>query len=302
MRIRPTTVLGGLAVMALVVFSGVAGGQGMTAPPTLDGLDRPVPPAFRTVTADRVVSALALDRLAGLMSEEIVASGDPLQPVEPGASDPEWAVIAGRIAAAPRIRTGLRQGVARGLSGLDPGARAAMAEALGFLESDLGRRVVGMELAARAALADPEIEAEARAGFARAAGRGDPRVDQIRRLIAASDTVEPAVAASLGIAMASMMAMQETLGLAPTAEAVAEDVWLLEPELRAEQAGWIEALFFLSTATLTPPEMERLIAEAARPGSRRLGAMVDAAAADVFVRVARDLGRAAALRRMGTRL
>ena len=263
------------------------------------------PPQFRPVDADRIVAAMQVDRLAEVLAAEIAVSGDPFRPDSPEQDGPDegWGAIVSRVAPAGRIRAGLRDAIARGVEGLgDPAERAAVAEALSFWEGGLGRRVVLLEIGAREALAAPDIEATARESFAAAAARGNPRAAQVRALMDAADLVEPAVAASLNIAVATLEGAQEAAQNGPRDPSIIEDAWAQEPEIRADQTGWIEALVFMASAPLSDAEMVRLIEAAGHPGNRRLSAILNEAATTTFVDVARDLGRASALRLQGEQL
>lgn len=267
------------------------------------GVELGPPPAFQPVDAARVAAAMQVDLLAEVLAAEIAAAGDPFRPETGPEADPDdgWPAIVARIAPPGRIRDGLRQGIAQGVAELaDPAERASVAEALGFWEGDLGRRVVRLEIDARQAMAAPDIEATARDAFAAAAARGDPRVAQVRALIEAADLVEPAVAASLNIALATLRGAQEAAGAVDPS--IIEDAWLQEPEIRADQTGWIEALIFMASAPLSDAEMALLVQTAGTPGNRRLNIILSEAAGATFAEIARDLGRASGLRQMGDRL
>lgn len=304
---RPRRAAGGsrglwLPVLLLGLLSlglSPAAGQGVPAP-----MPGTAPQVTAEVTAERVVAALGLDQLAEALAAEIVTAGDPLGPppvAAPGqGADAGWRTIAGQVAPVGRVRAGLRAEVGRALETLDPAAWAAIEPSLVFWESDLGRRVLALEFAARAAMADPAADAAARAEFAAAAGRELPRVEEVRKLIATADLVEPAVAASMNVALAVMEGIADGADLPP--DLLTADVWDMEPEIRADQAAWIEALIFLSTGPLDGPELDRLIAETATPGGQRLNRIVDRAATAVLVPMARDLGRASARRSKGSRL
>ena len=301
----PVVATFGLAVaLALTGPARDAVAQGASAP-----LPPAAPPVFQPVTADRIAAALRLDALAEVLAAEVAVSGDPLGSATrlPAAPDPVadegWARIVARIAPAGRIGRGLRDGVAAELSALaDPADRAALAGALAFWETPLGRRTLDLEHSARRALTEPGAETAARAAFDRAAAQGAPRVDQIRRLIEAGDLVEPAVASSLNIALASMQGIRDAGAFDADDADLAADVWLQEPEIRAEQAGWLEALLFLATGPLDDAEVEALIVQAETPGARRLNRIVDAAATAVFAAIAHDLGKASAQRLAGQKL
>lgn len=263
------------------------------------------PPPFQAVDADRIVAAMQVDLLADVLAAEIAASGDPFRPDTRPHEGPDegWGAIVARVAPPQRVRAGLRDGIARGVDSLrDPAERAAVAEALSFWETSLGRRVVLLEIGAREALAAPDIEATARDAFAGAAARGHPRAAQVRALVEAADLVEPAVAASLNIAVATVQGAQEAAQGRAGDPSILEDAWAQEPEIRADQTGWIEALVFMASAPLSDAEMAQLIRAAGQPGNRRLGAILNEAATETFVGIARDLGRASVLRLRGERL
>lgn len=294
----------GLGALALVACLGLAAAP---APSFAQARLAPgqAPPQFRPVDGDRIVAAMQVDLLADVLAAEIAASGDPFRPEagRPGQADEGWTAIVARIAPPARIRAGLRDGIGRGVAQLgDPAAQAAVAEALAFWESPFGRRVVLLEIGAREALAAPDIEATARDAFAAAAARGHPRVAQVRALVEAADLVEPAVAASLNIAMATLQGAQEAVTGRRGDPSLVEDAWVQEPEIRADQTGWIEALVFMATVPLSEAEMAQLIRAAGHSGNRRLSAILNEAATATFVGIARDLGRASALRQAAERL
>lgn len=287
------------ALSGLVAMPGlaVAPGRAVAQQPELPA--RP-PAEFRAVDPARVEEAMQLDLLARVLAAEIAAAGDPLRPLPPGVRDPRWQAIAARIASPQRILAGLRAGVAGGLAALDqPGQRAAVAEALGFWETPLGRRAILLELAAREAMIAPGFEAAARADFAGAAARNHPRAGQVRALVAAGDLVEPAVAAALNMSVALLEGVAQAEGRPAERAALLRRAWAQEPAIRADQSGWIEALLHVATGPLSDAEMALLVRAAGRPGHHRLNAILQEAAAGVFAGIARDLGRASARRGPG---
>ena len=292
----------GLTGLVLAACLGLAPPPAFAQAPLAPGQ---APPQFQAVDADRIVATMQVDLLADVLAAEIAASGDPFRPDTPPHAGPDegWGVIVERVAPAQHIRRALRDGIARGVEGLrDPAERAAVAEALSFWESGLGRRVVLLEIGAREAMASPDIEATARESFAAAAARSHPRAAQVRELMEAADLVEPAVAASLNIAVATLQGAQEAVQGSARNSSILEDAWAQEPEIRADQTGWIEALVFMASAPLSDAEMTRLIEASGHPGNRRLGAILNEAATGTFVEIARNLGRASALRLQGERL
>lgn len=292
--VRAVCIAAALSGLLAMPGSPVAPGRAAAQQPDLPAQ----PPAeFRVVDPARVEQAMRLDLLATVLAAEIAAAGDPLRPLPPDVRDPRWQAIAARVASPQRILAGLRAGVAEGLAALDRQAqRAAVAEALSFWETPLGRRVILLELAAREAMIAPGFEAAARADFAGAAARNHPRAEQVRALIAAGDLVEPAVAAALNMSVALLEGVAQAERRPVDREALLRRAWAQEPSIRADQSGWIEALLHVATGPLSDAEMALLVRAAGRPGHHRLNAILQQAAAGVFAEIARDLGRASARR------
>ncbi|WP_134726629.1 hypothetical protein [Paracoccus luteus] len=269
-------------------LGGAASGQPLASPPASQQALAPM--------ADRVAAALDLDRLALVIAAEMTGLADPLSSAADGTGDAQWAQAVRRIATPDRLARGLRAGLDQAIA--DMGARppAPLAEAVAFWTGDLGRRALSLQLSARVALVDPGVEAAASAAFAEAMARADPRAAQVTRLIAAADLVDPAVALSLNMGMAMLRGLRDAGGLAVplSDDDIAAEVAAQEAQLRAQLAGWAEALLYLSCAGLTDAEVEVLIAIAASPGGRELSALADRAALVALTDVARSLGRASA--------
>lgn len=286
------------AVCAVALAAGVgatAAAQGPGPAP----LGQPLPRAVAEVpSVEQVAGAMQLGALADVVALEMARLPDPLSPLPKGIPDPGWAQIAAGIATPGRIARGMRRGLAEALAARADAPAASLAEALAFWTSDLGRRAMALQLSARTALADPAAEAAARAAFAEATARADPRAAQITRLAAAADLVDPAVALSLNASLAMLRGLRDGGGMAPppSDEALTAGLAAQEPMLRAELAGWIEALLYLSCAGLSDGEVEVLIAATATPGAHELAALVGRGAEAALTDVAAALGLASAAR------
>lgn len=297
-RCRAPAVRGGLLVCAVALAAGVG------TPVTAQGLgpspDGQSPPhvAAAVPSVEQIAAAMQLGALADVVAREIARVPDPLSPLPEGIPDAGWARIAARIATPGRIALGLRRGIASALAARGDAPAASLSAALAFWTSDLGRRAMALQLSARAALAEPAAEAAARAAFAEATARADPRAAQITRLVAAAHLVDPAVALSLNASLAMLRGLRDGGGMArpPTDEALTAGLAAQEPMLRAELAGWIEALLYLSCAGLNDAEVEVLIAATATPGAHDLAALVGRGAEAALTDVAGALGLASAAR------
>lgn len=263
------------------------------------GLAQAVPetapaPSRATVTAERLRTVLRLDEIAEVIAAEAVA-----QAAEPARPDHDLQQAIAAEVTPHRIQALTIAALERGLAAT---SSTTIAPAVRFLESPLGQRYVTLQLSARRAMADPTGKKAALAGFDRAAARGEPRVGQIRRLVAAGDMVAPAVASSMGASLAFMRGLNESGAASLPEKDLLALIWSQEPALQAEHQGWVEAFLYLALGPLSDPEVDRLIREADRPASRRLDVIVQTAFDTAMMQIMRDTGRAVGLAPQGQSL
>lgn len=171
---------------------------------------------------------------------------------------------------------------------------AVLAEAVAFLGSDLGQRVVGLEIEARRAFLDTALEEAARVAADDRAGARDPLVKQIRRFVVAADLLESNVAASLSANLAFMTGMSDSglYGEGLPQDQLLADVWADEASLRDSSALWLDAFLGLAYAPLTEAELEAYISFMESPAGKRLNAALFSAYGSVYRQISYDLGRA----------
>jgi hypothetical protein len=172
---------------------------------------------------------------------------------------------------------------------------------LAFYQSDLGARVVGLEIDARRAFIDDVAEDAARVAADRRRAEKDPRHVQLERFIAAGDLLEMNVAGALSGNLAFLTGMNET-GIyseaLPQADIMA-DVWGQEEQIRSDTTSWLHAFLGLAYQPLTDAELDAYIAFMESPAGQRLNAALFLAYDQVFRQVSQDLGRAAGLAMQG---
>lgn len=243
---------------------------------------------------EQLWQVLQLAELMPIMQDEARAEAETMEATmfERG-GDGRWIEIVAEIHDPKRLEGLFRAGLAKALADV-PADR--IAEALDFYQTALGQRLVGLETSARVVMLDPDAEVDAKASFATAASRADPRADQIRRLIDDADLVDPNVAGGMNAALAFARGFDDGGGYPmPMTEAqMLTDVWSQEPAIRAETLGWMEAYLFLAYSPLTDDEVEAYIRFAASPGGRVLSEVLFQAFDAQFVQTSRDMGFAAA--------
>ncbi|MCF3974920.1 DUF2059 domain-containing protein [Paracoccus sp. EGI L200073] len=269
---------------------------------------KPVPPeaaaeaAGRQELVDRIWEVMELDQLMPILQHEALAEADALEDGMPGGvGDDGWTEAVSQIHQPARLRALFEAGLRQKLAGpVDPRLDAA----LEFYRSALGRRLIGLEMSTRQAMLEPEIEASARQAFSAAASRGDPRVDQIARLIEQADLVGPNVAGGMNAAVAFSQGFADGGGfdMPMTRDQILADAWSQEAELGARTRVWIESYLLLAYAPLSDAELETCIRFASSPAGKALSAALFAGFEAMFMQTSRDMGLAAAAQMQGQRL
>lgn len=175
---------------------------------------------------------------------------------------------------------------------------SARQDALDFARSELGARIVGLEISARAALLDAEIDlaARRRLDIARGAPAADPdaqRLEQVRARIAANDLVDLNVSLGLNTSFAYYTGLLEENELeGMTAQDLLALVWAQEDPIRAEVTDWIESYYFMAFHPLSDSEMDSYITYVATEDAQAFNTAMFQAFGVVFERVSRQVGRA----------
>ena len=149
-------------------------------------------PAWADARMTVLVDLLELRQAAVILSDEGQAHAEMLnQDMLGGQGGPGWQMQVESIHDAGRMVEMVRRALEETMTS------AEVEQAIDFYSTELGGRIVGLENAGRAAIAEPEVEQIARAHYGVLAGDHDPRVALIRRLIDAADMVDRNVSTAL---------------------------------------------------------------------------------------------------------
>jgi hypothetical protein len=262
-----------------------------------DGQASTEAPAEVSVAA--LSQALQLEALFDALREEGLGYGETLEAdMFPGGGGPQWAAAVAAIYDPTTLR-GLFEASLESELGSDPEALTGI---LAFLTSDLGKRVVGLEIEARRAFLDTATEEAARVAADNRFADRDPKARLLERFIAAGDLVEMNVAGALSGNLAFMTGMSEAgaYGQEIPEEDLMSDVWAQEEQIRGDTSSWLYAYLGLAYDPLTEAELQTYIDFMESPEGKRLNAALFTAFNDVFRQVSHDLGRAAGLAMIGT--
>lgn len=282
-----------LALIALLSLAAPGHAQ-TTASPTED----PAAQAAETAETEALLAALRFDELLEVMRDEGLAQGGTLQAdMFPSGGGAGWPVALDRIYEVDRLRAGFAAAFEAELAS-EP---ELVADILAFYASDLGQRVVALEIEARRAFLDEAAEEAARvAADRRRAGR-DPRFALIERFIAAGDLLEMNVAGALTGNLAFMTGMNDSgaYGQGMPRDQLMMDVWGQEEQVRTDIRSWLEAYLGLAYQPLDDAELEGYIAFMESPQGQRLNAALFVGFDRMFRQLSYDLGRAAGVAMLG---
>ena len=249
------------------------------------------------VSVDRVTEVMRLGELFVVLREEGLAYGDSLEEdMFPSGGGADWRAEVSDIYDAARLQAAFSKALAERLKDRPD----AVADIIAFFETDLGKRVVELEIEARRAFLDTAAEEAARVAAEDAAAARDPKVALVRRMIEAGDLLEMNVAGALSGSLAFMTGMAESgaYGGMPQDQLLA-DIWGQEEQIRADSSSWLNAYLGLAYAPLSEAELESYVAFWESAAGQELNAALFAAFDEVFRPVSLDLGRAAGRAMLG---
>ena len=272
-----------LLAAALAAAPLVATGQGAAAPPEST--------ARQQAQVEPLLVALGLDALLPVMRQEGLAHADDLaRDMLPGRGGARWDALVDEIYDVDRMRRIMRASVAADLP------EEAVAPLLAFFTSELGERVVGLEVSARRALLDEAVE-EASHDALRDLRAGDsPRLTVIESFVEANDLVEMNVVGALNSNYAFYQGLSagNAFDGELSEEEMIRDVWNQEAQIRADTRQWVYSYLAMAYRPLTDAEIDRYTALSLTPEGQALNTALFAGFDRMFGTISRELGLAAA--------
>jgi len=256
----------------------------------------PTPVAAQIATpdtqgADRLFDALGLPDLVEVMRAEGIVYGEEIAgQLFPGRDPDRFLDEVARIYEPARLENAMRDAFATALGD------AETADAIAFFEGDPGARIVSLEVGARQARLDEDVEAAADERAALARADGTDRLALVERFIDANDLVEANVVGALNANYAFYLGLADG-GAFPgevSADEMLADVWAQEDEIRASTTDWLHSFLLMAYGPLADEEIETYIAFSETDAGRRTNAALFAAFDEMFVGVSRALGQGAA--------
>lgn len=245
---------------------------------------------------DRLIDALALHDILGIMREEGMGYGQQLRDeMFPGRGGVDWDNTVARIYEPDRMHEVMRSGLSAELVGAD------LDPLITFFTSPVGQRVVQLEVTARRAMLDDTIEEASRQALYDLRENDTGRLGQLDRFVTANDLVEWNVMGALNSNFAFYLGLVEG-GAFPfeiTEEQILADIWDQEPEIRLETEEWLYSYLLMAYDPLVDGDLEAYIALSLSPEGQALNRALFEAFDTLFWVVSRELGQGAATQMAG---
>lgn len=240
---------------------------------------------------DRLVDALGLpDVLAVMQSEGIDYGGTIRDDLFPGRGGIGWDVTVQGIYDYDKMLGEVRNGIAERLSedSYDP--------LLTFFESTQGQAIISLEVSAREALVDEDVEELANQAYADLNDEGGPRLEQLQEFVAVNDLVESNVMGAMNSNFAFYVGLMDGSAFEGelTEDQILRDVWAQEDNIRADSTEWVYSFLTLAYQSLHSDDLDAYIALSGTDAGQELNAALFGAFDDMYVRISRELGLAAA--------
>ena len=169
-------------------------------------------------------------------------------------------------------------------------------EMTAFFTTPLGKRIVALEISARKALLDQEVEDASRAALDKMRADRHPRLAVLGAFIAAGDLLEANVAGALNANLAFYQGMLDGVAFPDPVgqdQAIA-DVWAQETEIRTETEHWLYSYLGMAYQPLSDADLDAYVAFSAGAAGKALNRALFAAFDTMFTGISRDLGLGAA--------
>ncbi len=238
---------------------------------------------------DDLLESLQINDMLEIMRAEGLAYGEELaDDMIPGGHGQSWQSLLTQIYDPDKMHTIMRRGFAEIIEESDPTPLIA------FFNSDLGQRIIQLELSARRAMIDDVVEEAARQSYLDLRGTDDARLKQIERFIAVNDLLEANVTGALNASFRFYSGLVQGGGLGMSEADILQDVWSQEEETRDDTREWIYAFLLLAYEPLSDEELDAYIALSETTQGRALNRALFAGFNDMYDEVSFALGLAAA--------
>ncbi len=240
---------------------------------------------------------LQMDKTLTIMSREAVANAAEVAPdLFGGASPAKWTDAVATLFDPVTARAAFDAGLLPAMTSANQGD---LQQALDYFNTPMGQRMLDLELSAREALLDPDVEAAAKQSWADLLADPMPasaqRAQLIRDIVAATDLIESNVSSAMNGNFAFFQGLAEAGGFAAqmTQDDMLAEVRGQEAELRADTADWLYPFLAMAYTPLSDDELRGYIAFSKSPAGQALNGVLFLAFDEMGAAQSRGMGLAA---------
>ncbi|MFN7225019.1 MAG: DUF2059 domain-containing protein [Paracoccaceae bacterium] len=284
--------------LCLVFGVGIATVPVGTAPARADMVTGQIQPTVNAARIARLTDTMLMDEIIAVMRDEGIEYGRTLSSemfADKGGA--QWDAIVALIYDADTMRQRLDEALAQALSAAGGDLDAIEA----FFGSPQGQEILRLEIEARRALLDNDVEEAAKLSWEDLQTDGGPRMERLKRFAEVNDLIESNVMGAMNANLAFYKGLSES-GAFPeemTEDQMLSDVWGQEPDVRAETTDWLFPFLSMAYQPLSDDKLDGYIAFSETPAGQTMNAALFAAFDAVFAKISYDLGRAAAKQMQG---
>ena len=234
--------------------------------------------------------AIQMPQMITIMRQEGLDYGETLgAELIPGGGQGRWDSAVSDIYDADVMTQAMRDGFQAAIGDTD------LTPIIAFYTSEPGSTIVGLEVSAREALLDPEIEAASKDAAQIARMDGDPRLVLVDEFIAANDLIEQNVVGSMNSSYAFYLGLMDggvsAAGMTP--ETALRDVWAQEPDIRQNTIEWAQSFLLMAYQPLSDDDLRSYITFSQTQAGQDLNNALFFAFNGMFDDISRSLGLAA---------
>jgi hypothetical protein len=168
----------------------------------------------------------------------------------PGGGTENWSATVSRIYDADRMLATVEEVFSAEFGDTDPSAL------LDFFTSETGQQIVSLELSARNAMREDEIEDAARAAFNDLDGTTSGPLAAISDFVATNDLVEANLVGALNANYMFYLGLVDGGALRMSESEILTEVWSSEEETRADTREWVYAFLLMAYRPLADGVVE----------------------------------------------
>jgi len=167
-------------------------------------------------------------------------------------------------------------------------------QTIAFFDSPLGQEILSLEIAARVAMRDADVEAAARSIHDGLKGTDDSRLALVARFVTVNDLVERNVAGAMGASYQFLRGLSDGGATGLDDAAILAEVWAEEPATRDETESWLFAYLLMAYRPLSDVELQTYVTFSESPAGQALNAALFAGFDALYRAISHELGLALA--------